>query len=358
MASWGRPNACYIARLQRINYVTRVAVIGAGHWGPNLARNFHQIPDCEVGWIVDKDRARLDRLKPLYRTTRLLHDAQEVLRDPACDAVVIATPVNTHFALCKSALENGKHVFCEKPLTSNLEDALALKALAESHKRVLMTGHVFLFNPGVRKIRQYLREGLLGRVYHISAVRTNLGQIRTDVDVSWDLAAHDISIANYWLEAAPLAVSAVGGNWINNGIPDAVFATLRYPDKVLVNIHVSWLNPRKVRDIVVVGSKKMLTFDDTNTGEPIRIYDKGMADMDDLQPEMANFGVFKSKVRDGDILIPRLQGGEPLKAECEHFIACVRGAKCESGPDEAIAVVKTLCAVQRSIANAGKEEVL
>lgn len=334
----------------------RVAVIGAGHWGPNLIRNFNSKERSETAWVVDRDPARLAAVAARNPGVSTTTDPGLVWADHSVDAVVIATPTSTHFELGKAALESGKHVLIEKPLATTSADARALCEIAERQRKLLMVGHVFVFNPGVRAVKAYLDAGELGRVYFVSMVRTNLGPIRTDVSAAWDLAAHDISIVNFWLGAQPLTASAVGGIWINPGIEDAVFATLRYPGDVLVNLHVSWLNPRKARDITVVGERRMLTFDDMNLGEPLRLYDKRVVESTD-KGYADTFASFRSSVRDGDIVIPRIALGEPLRNECEHFLECVEtGNRPITDGPSGVAVVGALEAIARSIANHGREE--
>lgn len=335
----------------------KVAVIGAGHWGPNLIRNFHDKQKSVVACVVDRDEARLKQVKARFPDVEVANDASAALGNPAVDAVVVATPTTTHFALVKQALEAGKHVLVEKPITTSGAQARELCALAEQKGRVLLVSHVFLYNAAVQRIRGFLQEGALGRIYYVSMVRTNLGPIRMDVNAAWDLASHDISIANYWLDAEPVSVSAVGGVWINPGIEDAIFATLRYPNNVLVNLHASWLNPRKSRDITVVGDKKMLTFDDMNLNEPVRIYDKQVTDAVTRPGFIDSFSGFRASVRDGDILIPKVAMGEPLKSECDHFIECIAQGKAPLTPGrQGAAVVRALEALERSARNAGREE--
>ncbi len=229
--------------------------------------------------------------------------------------------------------------------------------LAERAGLVLMVGHVFLYNAGVQRVKRYLDEGELGRTYYVSMVRTNLGPIRVDVNAAWDLASHDVSIANYWLDSPPQTVSAVGGNWINEGIEDAVFATLRYPNEVMVNLHCSWLNPLKSRDITVVGERRMLTLNDLSLTEPIRIFDKGVTDERMTPGFVDSFASFRASTRDGDITIPKVPLDEPLGAECHHFLECVR----ERTPPLTngrlgLGVVRTLEAIARSMENNGAEE--
>jgi len=335
----------------------RLAVIGAGRWGPNLIRNFHSRQESVVVAVIDRDAARLAQVQSRFADVAVGTDPERVLGDATIDAVVVATPTSTHYDLVKMALERGKHVLVEKPITADVHQAEELRALAESAGRVLMVGHVFLYNAGVQRVKQILESGELGRVYYVSMVRTNLGPIRADVNAAWDLAAHDLSIVNYWLDAEPSSVSAVGGSWINPGVEDAVFATLRYPNDVLVNLHASWLNPRKNRDITVVGDRRMLTFDDMNLNEPLRIYDKQVTDERTHAAYVDSFASFRSSVRDGDITIPRVEINEPLKAECDHFLECItRGRRPRSDGAEGLAVVRALAALARSMRSAGREE--
>jgi predicted dehydrogenase len=241
-----------------------VAIAGAGHWGPNLISNFYTSKRSEVHWVVDQDEKRLSAVRERFPGVRTSTQFSEILKDPAVDALVIATPTKTHFELAKLALESGRHVLVEKPMTHSSTTSVELCEISRRERRVLMVGHVFVYNAAAREVKRYIKSGALGRVYYISMVRTNLGPIRVDLDASWDLASHDVSLANYWLDGFPLSVSSVGGSWINCGIADAIFATLRYPNDVLMNLHASWLNPRKARDITVVCERQMLTFDDMN----------------------------------------------------------------------------------------------
>jgi predicted dehydrogenase len=335
----------------------RVAVIGAGQWGPNLIRNFHDRRRSEVACVVDPDAARLAEVRARFPDVRVAADAGPILADASIDAAVIATPTSTHHGLVRSALEHGKHVLVEKPIADDVGRAEELVALASRAGRVLMVGHVFLYNAGVRRVKQLVDAGELGRIYYVSMVRTNLGPIRTDVNAAWDLAAHDVSIVDYWLGARATAASAVGASWINPGIEDAVFATLRYPGDVLVNLHVSWLSPRKTRDITLVGERRMLTFDDMNLAEPVRVYDKQVTDERTAAPWVDSFASFRASVRDGDVTIPKVAMNEPLKAECEHFLDCVlQGGVPLSDGATGVAVVRTLDAVMRSARAGGREE--
>lgn len=337
----------------------RVAVIGAGQWGPNLIRNFHNKQTSEVVWIIDRDAARLNEVRARFPDVQVGEDPEQALRDPSVHAVVVATPTSTHYALAKEALEQCKHVLVEKPLTKEVKQGLGLFELATSQRLVLMVGHVFVYNPSIRKVKEYLDAGHLGKVYYVSMVRTNLGPIRLDVNAAWDLAAHDVSIANYWLNTEPLSVSAVGGTWINQGIEDAVFATLRYPQGVFVNLHASWLNPRKARDITVVGEKRLLTFDDLDLNEPLHIYDKQVSDVSNRRTYVDSFASFRASVPKGKISVPKVSSGEPLATQCAHFLECiVTGKQPLTGGREGIAVVRALEAMQRSMRADGREEQL
>jgi predicted dehydrogenase len=334
-----------------------VAVVGAGHWGPNLIRNFHDHARSEVRWVVDRDQARLAEVRARFPDVRVSTVPEEALGDARVDAVVVATPTSTHYELVKAALSAGKHVLVEKPLATATRHGEELVELAARLQRVLMVGHVFLFNGAVREVKRYLERGDLGRIYYASMVRTNLGPIRVDVNAAWDLASHDIAIVNYWLDSAPVSATASGEAWLNRGIEDAVFATLRYPGDVLAHLHASWLHPRKTRDVTVVGDRRMLTFDDSSLTEPLRIYDKQVTEDRTVPGFVDTFASFRASVRIGDIVIPKITPGEPLKAECEHFLECVAtGAEPLTGGRQGLAVVRALEAIERSLRGGGREE--
>lgn len=332
----------------------RIAVIGAGHWGPNLIRNFHTHQTSEVAWVIDRDPQRLELTRARYPDVRLGADPAAAFEDPTVDAVVVATPTVTHYPLALAALSAGKHVLVEKPIATRVEEAEELCALADRLGRVLMVGHVFLFNGAVRRIKEYLAAERIGKLLYLSTVRTNLGPIRSDVNAAWDLAAHDVAIANFWLGSPPLAAAAQGGSWINSGIEDAVFSSLWYPDDVVAHLHVSWISPRKVRDITLVGEKGMLTFDDMNLQEPVRLYDKVVTEQ--RSPGFVDtFGSFRTSIREGDVLIPRVSTGEPLRTECEHFLDCIAtGARPLADGWSGAAAVRVLAAFDRSMREGGR----
>jgi len=333
--------------------MTGIAVLGAGHWGPHLIRNFNDHLSSQALWVVEKDATRRKAVAERFPAVAVSENIEDALNDERVDAVVIATPTASHSELVGAALQANKHVLVEKPITNSLEDALRLVDLANQRERTLMVGHVFLFNPAVRAAKAQIDEGRLGRVQYLSMTRTNLGPVRRDVNAAWDLASHDISIANYWLSAMPTSASASGGSWVNPGVHDAVFLTLSYPNDVMVHIEASWLNPRKRRLISVVGSERMLTVDDMDLNEPLRIYDKGVVEAG-ASVVTDTFAGFRSQIREGEVRIPHVTGGEPLRVECEEFLLRIRGDGNDvSDGHSGSKVVAVLEAVDRSIASDG-----
>ncbi len=332
-----------------------IAVIGAGRWGPNIINNLEAGSRSLVRYVVDKDEQRLSEIQKRFPAVIAIADPKIVFDDPEIDAVVIATPTSTHYELVTQALNSGKHVFVEKPLTHSVETSKKISTLAKEVDRIVMVGHVFVYNSASRKVRELVQQGTLGQIYYLSMVRTNLGPIRVDVDAAWDLAAHDISMANFWLDALPLSVSAASGTFINDGVADVVFANIRYPNDILVTIHASWLNPVKARDITIVGEKRMLTFDDVDLATPIRIFDKQVKENSDSVELMGTFESFRTSVHEGEVETPFVEKTQPLRNECDHFIDCLEnGVICESGPTEGINVVRVLEAISMS-AQAGRE---
>jgi predicted dehydrogenase len=297
----------------------RIAVIGLGQWGPNHVRNFRNIDGCAITLICDTSETRLAHARRQFPGVATSRNPRSVVRAKDVDAVVVATPVSTHFSLVRQALEAGKDVLCEKPLALNASQSRILCQLARKKRRVLMVGHVFLYNPGTLHLKEAVDRGDLGRIYYMDAVRTNLGPVRSDVGVIYDLASHDISIFNFLLGARPVSVSAAGGAFLQKGIEDIGFLTLTYPKGVICHVHTSWLNPRKVRQLTVVGDRKMAVWDDMNTLEPIRHYDKGL-----VAKNYASFGEFHMILRDGAITIPKLALFEPLLRQDQEFVDCVR----------------------------------
>lgn len=328
-----------------------IGVIGCGHWGPNHVRVFRSLPETEVLYVVDVDSSRLDKARTLFPGVRGEKDLGAVLVDPAVDAVVVATPTQTHYEVVKAALQAGKHVLCEKPLCSTVGEANELVRLANETDRILMVGHVFLFNPGILKVKELVDSGEVGDLQYLSAVRTNLGPIRGDVNAAYDLATHDISIFNFLLGAKPQLVSATGGSFLQPGVEDVVFISLQYAGGILANIKASWLDPKKVRQMTVVGTRKMVTWDDLDLTSPVAVYDKGA----NATQEYADYGEFlRVTMWDGDVLLPKVQMQEPLKNQNQYFIHSLRSGKLErSGPQFSLEVVEVLEAINQSLKSNG-----
>jgi len=331
--------------------LNRVAVVGCGYWGPNFVRNFSQISDSEVAACCDLSEERLRHMRALYPYVRTTTRLQDVLDDPTINAVVVATPVTTHFRVAAACLKAGKHVLIEKPICPSAREVLGLIDLAEERGLVLMGGHTFLFNAAVVKVREYIENGELGEIYYINTTRVNLGLFQEDINVIWDLAPHDVSILNFVLNARPVAVAAYGRPYIQEAVEDVAFLTLEYPRGIIAHLHVSWLDPNKIRRTTIVGSQKMLVYDDVATLEKIRVYDKGVT----VQPHYDTFGEFQLAYRFGDIYIPKVDDSEPLKVECLSFLEAIRkGAISKSSAYEGLAVVEVLEAAQRSVRRGGR----
>ena len=325
----------------------RVALVGYGYWGPNYARIFSELPGSEIATICEPALERRQRAQVRYPQVESSSDAQEVLRQTDVDAVVISTPATSHFALARAALETSRHVLVEKPLALTVEHCEELRELAERANRVLMVAHTFLYNPGIRKMKECMQSPAFGRVYYLHATRTNLGPIRQDVNALWDLAPHDVSILNYLLDQRPQWASAIGSRVLGNRREDVGFVTLGYADGVIGNIHVSWADPNKVREVVAVGSGRRVVFDDLNDVERIRVYEKGVSVG---ETSADSYGEFKLLVRDGDIVSPKVEGSEPLKNQCAEFIASIRnGTKPLSDASFGTDVVRALLAMDASM---------
>jgi predicted dehydrogenase len=319
-----------------------------GYWGPNLVRVLNERTDVELRWICDRDTGRLEQLARRYPAVRATVDLDDVLDDPEVDGVLLATPVFTHHALGRRCLQAGKHTFIEKPLAPSTEQALELMDMASERERVLMCGHTFLYSPPVRAIRKLIDSGELGDLFFISASRVNLGLHQRDVSVIWDLGPHDFSILLYWLGMAPEAIRAAGRDSIVPGIADIAFVTMDFPDGMIATVELSWLAPSKLRRTVIVGSKKMVVYED-GTPEPVRIYDRGVVYKD---PE--TFGEYHLSYRSGDILSPHLPGDEPLGLQAEDFICAMRtGTPRESNITLSYDVVRLAEAAQASLEDDG-----
>lgn len=298
----------------------KLAVIGCGYWGPNLVRNFFQSNKTEGIICCDLDKKRLERMKTLYPMVEVLTDYKELLERPDVQAVAIATPVKTHHPIARDFLLNGKHVLIEKPFTHSYETAQELIKLAEERNLILMVDHTFEYTAAVNKIKTIIENGELGKILYISCVRVNLGLFQPDINVVWDLAPHDISTILYIMGEIPVSVNCQGKAHFHPGIEDVATTTLNFKNGVIAFIHSSWLDPNKIRRTTIVGSKKMLVYDDIEPQEKIKIYDKGV----DVPPYYDTYADFQFSYRYGDIYSPRIEDYEPLKKECDHFIECVK----------------------------------
>jgi predicted dehydrogenase len=327
---------------------TRVAVVGLGYWGPNLMRVISEQPDVELAWICDRDHERLQQFRRRYSSAHATTHFSRVLADPDVDAVLIATPVHTHYDLALQSLRAGKHTFVEKPLADSSELADHLVQVAEENDVALMCGHTFIYSPPVRAVKQLLNGGTLGDVYFISSSRVNLGLHQRDVSVIWDLAPHDFSILLYWLNELPVSIRAVGRDSIVKGITDVAFVSMNFASGIIVNCELSWLAPSKLRRTVVVGSEKMVIYDDGTT-EPVRVFDRGVVYRD---PD--TFGEYHLSYRTGDILSPKIDSYEPLGQELRDFVRATRtGDRLEFHTALARSVVRMIEAADRSVALGG-----
>ncbi|MBM4433737.1 MAG: Gfo/Idh/MocA family oxidoreductase [Chloroflexi bacterium] len=320
----------------------RVGVIGAGYWGPNLIRNFHEAPGSEVAAVADLSAERLTPIRKRYPAVSVTSDHREILADPAIDAVAIATPINTHRRLCEEALAAGKHVLVEKPLAGTAADAEAIVRAAERSGRTLMVGHTFVYNPAVSAVRGLIERGELGKIQYIDSQRVNLGLHQFDFNVLWDLGPHDVSITLYWLDEEPTWVQATGGCFVQADIEDVVWLTMGFPSGAIAHAHLSWLAPGKIRTMTVVGAKKMAAYDDVTAVEKVKVFDHGV---ERLEPDE-----LRRAYRAGDIHSPRVPVTEALQVEARHFIDAVRTGKAPlSGGAAGLRVVRVLEAGSRSL---------
>ena len=306
-----------------------LAQLGCGYWGPNLLRNFSALPGCTVKYVVDSSAERRAFVQANFPFSCAIESHQIVLEDPDVHGVIIATPAASHFSLAKQVLDAGKHVFVEKPLATKVAEVDELSRCAAGRNLVVMTGHTFVYNSAVRYVKKLIDSGEMGDLRCIYSQRLNLGRIRSDIDALWNFAPHDISIIQYWLgDPEPISIGRQGMAYMQEGIDDVVFLSLEYPGKVIANIHVSWLDPQKVRKMIIVGSRKMVVYDDIAENK-INIYDKGIdrrailgENMDFDNPQVSRFNH-----RSGDILIPEVKFAEPLRVEAEHFADCIRNSR-------------------------------
>lgn len=333
-----------------------IGQIGCGYWGPNVLRNFSAQPGCWVKYVAEINPERQAYVRANFPKSEVVSDVDALLSDPEVDAIIVATPAASHHTLAKQALESRKHVFVEKPLATSTEQADELVNLASSSAKTLMVGHTFLYNAAVRYAKKLLADESLGQLYYIYSQRLNLGQVRSDVNAWWNLAPHDVSILMYLMNGElPVSVSAVGVSYIQPGIEDVVFATLKWASGVTGHIHVSWLDPGKIRKMTLVGSRKMVVYDDVSD-DKIKIYDKGVDRVPKIGERMDydQSGDYQLIHRTGDILLPKIAFQEPLKTEAAHFLECLRnGRQPLTGPQHARDVVAVLEATQTALKSGG-----
>ncbi len=329
--------------------MANIGVIGIGYWGPNFVRILDELPDATLLKVCDLDPSRFEKIAKIYPHVTFTKDYREVVEDPNLDAVVVATSSDTHHAIGMAALAAGKHLLVEKPLAMSLQHGNEMVALAEKNNRVLMVGHLLRYHGAYQALKNYLDDRSLGDLRYIYCTRVNLGKVRSKENALWSFAPHDISIVLYLVGRMPISVVAVGQSYVREGVEDVGFLILEFPDKVMAHIHVSWLDPHKVRRTTVVGSDKMAVLDDTEVTEKVRIYDKGV----NYTPSYKDYGESLT-IRVGDIWIPKLSLTEPLKMECQHFLNCVRD---ESMPltdgEDGLRVLKVLEAAERSLREHG-----
>src|SRR5215469_8532151 len=316
---YGRTNSA----LNERTALQGIAVVGLGYWGPNWIRNLNLLQRAERLVACDLDRERRERIGQMFPGVELSSSLDDVIDDPDIEAVVVATPVATHYPLARQLLEAGKSVLVEKPLATSVAQGEDLARVARRNRAVLMVGHTFEYSAPVLKLAEVIASGELGEIFYISSIRANLGLFQRDVNVAWDLATHDISIILWLLQRVPQAVSCQGQSHYCKEVEDVALLTLHFPNNVIAFIHVSWLDPNKVRRTTIVGSKKMLVYDDTAPQEKLRIYDRSVT----MQRYYDTFGEFQFSYRYGDILIPRIEESEPLRQECAHFIDCICNGK-------------------------------
>jgi predicted dehydrogenase len=326
-----------------------MAIAGVGAWGKNLLRNFYNLSGGSLVLACDSDQARLKWVRSNYAGVETTTDFQDIIKRNDIEAVILATPPAAHFEMAMAAIKAGKDVFVEKPLVLSVSDGEKLVEAAETANRILMVGHIMVYHPATLYLKKQINDGALGKIYYLYASRVNLGKVRDIENALWSFAPHDISIILYLLEKDPVRVTSTGSAYLQPGIEDVVFTTLHFGDGTMAHIHVSWLDPYKDRKIVVVGSKKMAAFDDSEASEKIRLYDKGV----DTKQDYNTYGEYLT-IRTGDITIPQIKSVEPLAEECRHFLDCIeKRERPRSDGIEGLRVLRVLDAAQKSLEAGG-----
>jgi len=330
----------------------RIGQIGLGAWGKNLLRNFHALKDCQFVYAIDSDKNVLEKLGKTYPDIEFSEDVSLAFDKSKVDALIIATPPSSHFEFAKEALNSGLDIFIEKPMVLDVNEGEQLVKIASKKELILMVGHIMEYHPAADYLKHMINKGELGEIYYLYSSRVNLGKVRDIENSLWSFAPHDISIMNYLLDSQPVRVSADGQSYIRDGIEDVAFMTLHYPNKIMAHVHASWLDPHKDRMLTIVGSQKMVVFNDTESSEKIRIVDKGV----NISRDYNTYGEYLS-LRSGDIVIPSLPNVEPLKTECQHFIDCVKSrTQPRSDGNDGLRVLKILSSAQKSLEQNGQPQ--
>jgi predicted dehydrogenase len=340
--------------------MVNLGIIGCGYWGTHLVRNYHQTDNCRVKTVSDTDIERQNFVRENYDDIRITANYEDIFDDAEINAVVIATPPLSHYSIAKKALVSNKHIFVEKPLALSYKDAFDLVETAQNKAKKLMVGHTVIFNDAIEMIKEILNSGEIGEVYYAYASRLNLGKVRSDVNVMWNLAPHDVSVLLFLLDHKPISVSARGFSYIQSNVEDVVYLNISFENKVNAQIHLSWLDPNKKRELTIVGSKKMLVYDDISD-ERIKIYDKGIDKHNKnlYLGEFKDYGEYQLIQRAGDVMIPKVNINEPLKKECQHFIDCIiEDREPITNGRASLDVIRVLEAADKSLKNSGREVIL
>src|SRR5918911_1708091 len=336
---------------------TTIGVIGCGYWGPNLLRNFSENEDARLRWMCDLDSERLETLGRRYPSAKTTTDYRQLLADPELDAVVIATPVSTHFNFAREALQAGKHVLVEKPFTASVEEAEGLIELAERRGLTLMVDHTFIYTGAVRKIKEIVESGELGQLLYFDSIRINLGLFQRDINVVWDLAPHDLAIMDFIIDRQPLAVTATGSCHVEQGIENIAYVMLRFPDEFIAHFHFNWLSPVKIRRTLIAGSRKMVVYDDIEPTEKVRVYNKGVLITRAEEVAADKEAAYRTLVsyRTGDVWVPKLDSTEALHYVCDEFLSAITEKRRPlTDGQSGLRVVRLLEAAQASISQEGR----
>jgi predicted dehydrogenase len=326
-----------------------LAQVGIGAWGKNLLRNFHTLNHCHVRLVCDQDESTMASALETFQGLNFTYKYEDILKDDEIDAVVIATPPATHFDMAMEAIAAGKDVFVEKPLVLDVKEGIRLVEAAEKNQRILMVGHIMEYHPVSLLLKEYVDDGILGEIYYLYSSRINLGKVRDIENSLWSFAPHDISLIIFLLNKLPDRVTATGADYIQPGIEDVSFLTMHFADGMMAHVHVSWLDPHKERKLTIVGSKKMVVFDDTRANEKVWLYDKGV----ETKLNYDSYAEYLA-LRVGDITIPQMPGGEPLRIECQHFLDCVQNrTRPRSDGRDGLQVLSVLQAAQESLKQGG-----